>query len=217
MIAETQFGRLELVEETHQYLLDGVRKPGVTTILSDEGLWYNPNASPGNAALGTALHRGARVVAEGRLDREKTHPDLLPRLDIFAAFLNMTGFQPVMWEQLVYSNIYQYAGCFDLLGRMRDGSMWLIDIKSNVPPQYADLQLALYEQAARECGIIDPSQPVKRFTLALMEARGNVRIPAKPGDSRSLAIGLSAVTLWHYRREKNLLRAEIKNGDHSNA
>lgn len=212
MTIETPRGTLEFAEEGHQYRLNGTVVPGVTTILSDEGLWYNPNANRGNAALGTALHRGCRIVAEGKWDKSTTHPALVPRLEIFQQFLEKTDFKPLLWEQLVYSERYRYAGTFDLLG-MRNGNYWLLDIKSNVPPQYADIQLALYEQAARETGIIPLNMSVKRYTLALMEARGNVRIPEKPGDSRSLALGLAAVQLWHFRREKNLLRAEINFGE----
>lgn len=195
-------------EPTHAYYRGGTRLPGVTTLLADEGFWFNPNANSVNRDLGTAVHRGCKIAAEGRWRKDTTHPDVVPRLENFLAWQDENKFEPIWWEQSVYSD-FGYAGTVDLFGfAHKQNQYWLPDMKSGAPPQYAAFQTALYEQAARERGLIPSSiHTVHRCCLQL-----HPRYRMHSGGPNDLKIALAAVTCWHARRALGVSHVQKRTG-----
>jgi hypothetical protein len=101
-----------------------------------------PNAQRDrSAALGTALHRAvASPGSHAGLD-----PDVQSRLRQYGDWLRVSGAEVLASEFQVWNLSLGYAGSADLLVRLRDGSLWLVDIKTgrSVHPEHA-LQLAGY-------------------------------------------------------------------------
>jgi hypothetical protein len=122
------------------------------------------------AALGTAVHE---LAAAGR--RPEDVPDGLTirrdgaaievdgvavrrRLAHYLDWLAVSGAEPLLRERQVWHLGIGYAGTFDLVARMRDGSLWMVDLKTGAGT-YAEhlLQLLAYLMAefVGEEGTID--------------------------------------------------------------
>lgn len=112
------------------------------------------------AALGTAVHD---LAAQGRTPADV--PDVITvrrdgsdievdgvsarrRLAHYLDWLEVSGAEPVLAERQVWNLAIGYAGSFDLIARMRDGSYWMIDIKTG-SGTYAEhlLQILAYLMA----------------------------------------------------------------------
>lgn len=78
------------------------------------------------AALGTAVHDAA---ATGRSLSEVT-PEVAPRLRQYLDWLEVSGAEILASEFQCWNLTVGYAGTADLLVRLRDGSVWLVDIKT---------------------------------------------------------------------------------------
>lgn len=96
------------------------------------------------AALGTAVHDAA---AAGRPLTE-VPAEVAPRLRQYLDWLATSGAEVLGSEFQCWNLTLGYAGTADLLVRFRDGSIWLIDIKTGkgVYAEYA-LQLIAYARA----------------------------------------------------------------------
>jgi hypothetical protein len=96
------------------------------------------------ADLGTAVHE---ACTSGRLP-EQVPPEVRPRLRQFRNWLATSGAQIVTVERQIWNLTLGYAGSFDLLVRLRDGTLWIIDIKTGKSsyPEHA-LQLIAYSMA----------------------------------------------------------------------
>ena len=107
------------------------------------------------AELGNAVHDAA---ARG-LSIEQVDEEVKPRLRQFYHWLEVSGAQIILRERQVWNLEVGYAGSFDLVVRMRDGSHWLIDIKSGAGT-YAEHMLQVLAYAMAEFvgndGIVDP-------------------------------------------------------------
>lgn len=94
------------------------------------------------AALGTAVHDAAAAgmtpatvpgivtIHKDGKDIDVAGDDIRPRLRQYLAWRDESGFEPVLVERQVFNLTLGYAGSFDLIARARDGSLWLIDIKT---------------------------------------------------------------------------------------
>jgi hypothetical protein len=78
------------------------------------------------AELGTAVHDAAAT----NLDPETVEPSVRPRLLQFRSWLATAQPEILGTEFQVYNLTAGYAGTADLLVRLRDGSIWLIDLKT---------------------------------------------------------------------------------------
>lgn len=78
------------------------------------------------AALGTAVHDAAATGQ--RLDL--VAPELRPRLAQFYNFLEVSGIEVVATEFQVWNPTVGYGGTVDLLGRHRNGTLRVIDLKT---------------------------------------------------------------------------------------
>lgn len=148
---------IEYNAETHTYTLDGIRLKSVTQILKEAGL-TDYSAIPADvlqraADFGTAVHDMTYLYDRNDLDMESLDPALVPYLDAWQSFLQVTGWETKASEQLVYSKRYLYAGRFDRKGPY-NGKLTILDIKTGIKNKATvkttGIQLAGYEIAHNE-------------------------------------------------------------------
>jgi len=96
------------------------------------------------AALGTAVHDAA-AAGRGIAD---VPADIAPRLRQYQDWLRVSGAEIIASEFQVWNLAIGYAGTVDLLVSLKDGTTWLVDIKtgSGVYSDHA-LQVMAYAQA----------------------------------------------------------------------
>lgn len=118
------------------------------------------------AKLGTAVHDAA---ATGRALSD-VPPNVAPRLRQYMDWLEVSGAEVLASEFQCWNLAVGYAGTADLLVRLRDGSVWLVDLKTG-KGVYGDhaLQLIAYLRAE----FVGSDNVVDSATTALLhEARG---------------------------------------------
>lgn len=93
------------------------------------------------ADLGVKVHDAA---ADG-LTLADVGPDIAPFLKHYLGWRAESGIDILLSERQVWNPTIGYAGTFDLLGRMKNGSLWMIDLKTGkgTYPEHA-LQLEAY-------------------------------------------------------------------------
>lgn len=98
------------------------------------------------AVRGTDVHAYAEHVVHG--DTVDVPDDLVDVVSGYARWLDLFGLVPELVERPVASRTHGYAGRFDVIGTMRDGQRWLLDIKSS-RGVYGDAacQLSAYARA----------------------------------------------------------------------
>src|SRR5690606_2486365 len=107
-----------------------------------------PVRDTGEAAdLGSEVHDLVERIARGQ-DVGPVHPDLVPYVEAFEAFLS--DFEPefLLMEETVWNEEHGYAGSFDAIARFGD-EVVVLDYKttrSGVYPEVA-LQLTAYSRA----------------------------------------------------------------------
>lgn len=134
------------------------------------------------AALGTAVHDLARLLTTpdevpevvkataGRTEFEVPGGLIRPRLAAFHLWRQEAGITILAAEAQCFNLAVGYAGSMDLLVRARDGSIWVVDIKTgdDTYPEYA-LQLSAYRHAEfiGASGVVD-----RELTALLHQASG---------------------------------------------
>lgn len=112
------------------------------------------------AALGTAVHDLARLLTDpadvpdvvkataGRTEYDIPADLIRPKLAAFHLWLKEAGVAILASEAQCFNITVGYAGSMDLLVRARDGTVWVVDIKTGdaTYPEYA-LQLSAYLHA----------------------------------------------------------------------
>lgn len=116
--------KIQFNEELHEYRVNGVVMPSVTTILRLSGLAdfsAIPEQSREYVLLrGKATHRACHYMLEGDLDESTLDPEIQPRVEALKAFLFHSGFlpRPGMIEQVVYDSTYHFCGTYDVVGEL---------------------------------------------------------------------------------------------------
>jgi hypothetical protein len=128
--------------KSHRYFLDGVRIPGITSVLTRAGIldtrWYTEEG----CRRGTAVHMALQFAAEGDLNPASVHPSLVPYLDAFERFRVETGWEPTERPELaVYSETLRYATQIDGIGTMR-GELWVLNWKTGAKQPWWAVQSA---------------------------------------------------------------------------
>ena len=193
--------------EDHTYWDEaGIEWPGVTRVLRAAGIYQvNPHAEKERyQKRGKAVHFGADLVTMGEWDPESTHAEVRGRIQAAANFVENFGFQREYGEQVVCSSQHIYAGRFDVGGLItrtdKSGKHVLVDWKSGDPPAGVEVQLALYDRAAEETL---NSKFSERWAVWLRDD-GSYRIQPC-NDPASISVGLGAVWIWHWKKNKGLL------------
>ena len=137
---------LEFDEAAHLYFLNGVHMPSVTQILEGAGLIdYSFLGARRELYLarGKAVHKASHEDDDQDLSADWSD-EILGYLEGWRAFRHDFGFVPRLIEHRVCSPAHGYAGTLDRVGRIRDGTEIIADIKSGVAPTAVRYQLAAY-------------------------------------------------------------------------
>jgi hypothetical protein len=137
----------------HRYYLGGTPVPNVTRVLSGVGL-LNYDFLPGALreeylVRGRAVHLVTHRDDNHDLIEESVSADILGYLQAWRAFRRDFGFVPHLIEHRVCNRQYGYAGTLDRTGSVRDGSEFLVDIKTGVAPAAVAIQLSAYSACLR--------------------------------------------------------------------
>ena len=184
---------------THRYTVAGLERPSVTRIISDMKLAppYPEDDPKGLKPFGTACHRAADLLIWDRLDIAKTDPRIQPRMEGLAEKVREMRIVPIKTEMRVYHDEMGYAGTLDLLCRIYDEELAVIDYKAGVPPTCVEIQLALYVMAVRR--MTGMTVPIRRFSMQLTPGRAVVR---ECRDDFDYHAAQAAVTLWKWKNDR---------------
>lgn len=195
---------LKFDPESHTYWLDGARIPSVTQVLKvltgDQFADVPKDVLANAAALGTAVHRAIELDINKELDEESLHGTVRPYLDMWREWCAMTGFEPELSEQQVYSRRLRFAGTVDVIGKFRNRDKAIIDIKrcALMPPSVGP-QTAGYAVAFSECfGCEKPH----RYALQFPKNAKHPRLEQFQGfnDERTFLAALT-VHQWKQRND----------------
>jgi hypothetical protein len=144
----TMGNKIEFTEDTHTYTLNGVKVPGVTTVIA-ETVGHGWSAADWYLQRGRAIHACARFIAEGKkFKHDERLTGYVKAIEKF--FLEV---KPVLdfgfGETIVHSAVMKYCGMIDLPCRIgRDNS--IVDYKHSIDKIRIALQLGGYSGAALE-------------------------------------------------------------------
>jgi hypothetical protein len=148
------------LDESHVYRVDGIIKPGVTSILDYNGLISEFCKQEFAAQKGSAIHVAAKLLFQDELDWDSIDKRIFPYVHSLALFVKHTGFKATSTETSGYYEHLDYCGTWDVTGMFPAGSHdgdfamrakgynmlddWVIDLKSGAPAKWHKLQSAAY-------------------------------------------------------------------------
>lgn len=145
-------GELTFIEDTHQYLLDGVLVPSVSEILHfifpDKYKGVSKETLNKKAKYGSTLHEYIEMFEKGRYE-DLPELDLYQKLSFkqYCKLVSKYDIKVLEQEKMVHFEDY-YAGRFDMIANIK-GKKCLCDIKTTatLDIEYLSWQLSLYEFA----------------------------------------------------------------------
>lgn len=192
-------------EPTHQYFIDGVEVPSVTTILKSAGIIDDRFYTEVGRERGTAVHLACQLLDEDDLDFDSVAEEISGYLKAYQSFKKDSGFVPLKIEEGVYNRVYQYAGRYDRLGEI-DGKIVLMDIKTGAIPKWVELQLIGYETAIVDMGRVFQNfvNPVEELFALQLRENGAYTLKAIEGGREKQEVFLSAVRLYHWKKNNGV-------------
>lgn len=164
---------LTFEDSTHTYFLDGVKVPGVTTILKPLSSYDDVPARimAIASARGTAVHLATELEDLGTLDYASLDDELTGYLIGYQRFKEVMRPEFVGVEQKTYHKVLKYAGCYDreliLHGKPR-AKLAILDVKSCVTMMpTTGPQTAAYLAAANSHRPSKKDHAVERYGLKL--------------------------------------------------
>jgi hypothetical protein len=134
-------------EATHTYTLDGVKVPGVTSIIEPIRPDFDrvpPDVLERKRALGTAVHLACELDDNDEL--ESCDDVLQPYVQAWRRFKAEAGAVILANERRMPHLQLRYAGTIDRLALI-DGEAWLLDLKTSAGPHPSyGVQLAGYAE-----------------------------------------------------------------------
>ena len=186
-------------EELHEYRLDGVVIPSVTTIISAVGLYEFDYVSSETlevaAERGTIIHRCIEWHEQGPLDESSIDPELV---GYFESYIKMkeAGLLPEKPDEIekrVCSKRFRYAGTLD----QKYAGNWINDIKTGMPGPEHGLQLSAYWLAEHEDMLTKP----ERLTGCYLHRDGSIgELIDYPYDPQTW---LAVLTEYVWRKKNN--------------
>jgi hypothetical protein len=183
---------IDFDEATHTYRVEGEVLPSVTQIMQSTGLVRPYTGDPWYGQRGTACHYATTLIDAGTLDPESVDPVISGFLDAYARFKRETGMEWEYSEYRLAHPLYRFCGCVDR-------AVPLVDLKTT--DSACELQLAGYQALLLANGI-DPGR--EGYFLHLKE-NGTYKLRTYKFNRQDTNIWLSAVSLYHWRKEHNLL------------
>lgn len=191
---------LHFDEEQHRYFLGSRELPSVTHIIGhvlQDLTRIPPDVLKAAADRGTAVHKACELSDLGTLDWSVLDAALFPYVEAWERFKVECKFIPTHIEERVYSETYGYAGTLDRIGTMPD-RLAMIDIKSGEVYPSAGVQLAAYNRAAFERGII--AKPLPRYVVQLRDD-GTYRL-CPFNDAADFNVFAAALQIYYFKQRK---------------
>lgn len=158
---------IEFSEATHEYFVDGERKPSVTQVLKICGMVDDRFFTEFGRWRGSATHKATHYYDEGDIDRRTIDPAVKPRLNGWIKFRKDTGYTPTLIEQICYDEIREFCGRPDRRGYFMGGkpedSNDIVDLKCYAPPWWVRYQLAGYGW------LLDKHRLFRRWAVELID------------------------------------------------
>lgn len=161
----------------HRYFLGGRELPSVSRLIAGlypDFSYVNEEVRQAAADRGTRVHALTEECDAGSLDWFGLDDEEAAYVQAWQSFKGHTGLEIIASEQMVWSAKRGYAGTLDRLVSMH-GEIAVIDIKTGEPHDAHGVQLAAYDQAALERGLISNTKFSERFAIYL-RADGTYRL-----------------------------------------
>lgn len=194
----------EFQEDGHRYFADRCPVPGVTEAMTKVGLMPPYERVPSETMddarwRGTVVHAAIKMYESGKTP-DLRHPEY-QRLKIPGYFDGYRRFRDdhidevLECELLVGSEIFRYCGRLDLIPRLKDGRVVLLDAKTGEPGRWWEVQCSGYLNALSDemKKMIEGYAPLRLFPDGTY---GKLEII---NDMRPLAVFLAALTVVNYR------------------
>ena len=166
------------MRDTSKYVVNGVRWPSVTEVLSITGLTdfsgIREDVLEKARVRGHDVHDWLHGVDMKVLEGLTPDPRIAGYVDGYNRFRDEKKFEVIGVEQIVRNDTYMYTGTLDRTGLM-DGERWLLDIKCvhSVQKESA-LQTAGYEAALKD-----------HYKRAVLQLKPNGKYQLHPYTSRN--------------------------------
>lgn len=122
-------------EAAHVYRLGGVVVPSVTQLLEPIKPDFSaipPGVLEAKRQLGSAVHLACELDDDEDLDEDSLPPAVVPYLAAWRKFKADTGAEVLMNERKLASLTHRFAGTLDRLVRVRNGDLYLVDLKTSI-------------------------------------------------------------------------------------
>lgn len=188
---------IEFDEKKHVYKKDGTIYPGVTEILTAEGLidirWFTSEARK----LGTEIHEITTYLDKQDIETDTFDDKYQGYIEAYKKFLRESDFIVHKAEVQIISEKYSFAGTVDRKGLFIDIPA-LLDIKTGQPLHWHPLQLAGYQ-------ILSQEYNAELFSLYLRED-GTYKLIKHKDDFRHRADFFAALRMYYYKVEKGIIK-----------
>lgn len=143
---------IEYIEETHQYLYEGVLIPSVSmilhkTIFKDKYKEVPEYILTAKAQYGSQVHEAIEILEQNNILIDSLNNQQLKSIQDYLEIKKENNLEVIEQEKIVcYKGIY--AGRFDMIATV-DGNISLLDVKTTakLDIEYLSWQLSLYELA----------------------------------------------------------------------
>ena len=184
-------------EPDHAYAWNGDPVPSVTQILKDMGLVDTAYLAESGRMRGAIVAMATEMVDRGQDINYGTYADIVPAEDLQGYVIAWLGWKEsarvevTTIEERVYNAEYRYAGTLDRLGKLPDGRLALIDIKTGAAMPCYPLQTAAYAGCFHDYH--------RRFAVTLRKD-GTYRV-TEHRNSTDRPHFQAAASLWHWKQE----------------
>lgn len=178
-------------EESQRPMLFGKRVMSVTDVLKLNGMYDGFPASDYHLWMGQARHKIVELWVKGTLDLATVHADILPSLEAYVKFEQMTGFKayPDGSERKVWNQQLQLATRPDLIGSFPDGLEALVELKSGSVAKPTALQTA-----GQDIALGGPRR--RRFGLSIPESGAPIIKPFEKSEDYTTFMSALNVARW---------------------
>jgi len=148
---------IELNELWHTYRVDGNVKPGYSEIMESVGLkplFYSDD--PFHREFGRAGHEATSLYDAGRLNLATLDPRLIPALDCYRDFLEVTRFKVRANEKPLYSRRHGFCTRIDRAGIM-NFRFGIVELKFGTSVDWStEQQLSAHQVAWEDNFLFEP-------------------------------------------------------------
>ena len=192
-------------EAAHRYTHAGAEYASVTRVL--EGVGASPPYAPDRwqKAFGTAVHKAAELAIWGKLDFERTSPEIIPAINGLMEKVEEMKIRPIATEVRGVHLLECYAGTTDLVCSVFDADLAYIDYKSGHPARCVELQtagyveLGVFMESMKDKPLFTRGRMPRRFSMQLTPNRAIVRECKDPFDYSAF---IGAVRLYRWMKER---------------